>query len=164
MSLNNAVMYLQNVLVAIQMEINCKVRYSIFFRYIARSNILQMQNSYDEAHSKSNSGLNFPDQQTAASEQEKSSKDSQSCAYGDDNFKFELPDFPLSQGALNEFSKVIDQNTATKYSAMVRNVHFYLCYIFLELQDYSNAVRHGLHVVQEFWPKKQISVKTYFTV
>jgi hypothetical protein len=67
------------VLVAIQMEINCKVRYSIFFRFIARSNILSMQSSYDEAYHKSTSGLQ--DQ----SEQE---KEDGSGSYGDDNFKF----------------------------------------------------------------------------
>jgi hypothetical protein len=47
---------------------------------------------------------------------------------------------------------------------MVRNVHFYLCFAYLELQDYTNAVRHGTHVIQEFWGKKQISVKTFFTI
>lgn len=40
MGLHNAVMYLQNVLVAIQMEISCKERYSLFYSFIARTNIL----------------------------------------------------------------------------------------------------------------------------
>ena len=47
---------------------------------------------------------------------------------------------------------------------MVRNVHFYLCFAFMELQDFNNAVKHGSHILREYWPKKQISKKTYFTV
>lgn len=93
MSMHNAVMYLQNVLVAIQMEINCKVRYSVFFKFIARSNILSMQNSYDEAYTKS----------TGGAQEQSEEKEDKSGSYGDDNFKFELPDFPLTQGALSDF-------------------------------------------------------------
>jgi len=52
MNLHNAVMYLQNVLVAISTEIANKVRYALFYKYIARSNILSMQASYDESQTK----------------------------------------------------------------------------------------------------------------
>ena len=53
MSLHNAIMYLQNVLVAIRNEIACKCRYSLFYRFIARTNVLQMQKDYDDAQIKS---------------------------------------------------------------------------------------------------------------
>ena len=43
-------------------------------------------------------------------------------------------------------------------------MHFYLCFAYMELQDYNNAVRHGSHMIRKYWPKRQINDKTYFTV
>ena len=45
-------MYLQNVLVAIQNEISNESRYTLLYKFISRSHIIQMQQSYNEAHAK----------------------------------------------------------------------------------------------------------------
>ena len=110
MGLHNAVMYLQNVLVAIQMEINCKVRYSLFYAFIARTNILQMQKDYDEAQVKANYNQLFESPSGGISEDSKSALEDMEKTMGEndggeDNFKYPLPDFPLTQSALLECSK-----------------------------------------------------------
>jgi hypothetical protein len=61
-------MYLQNVLVAIATEISNKVRYSLFYKYIARSNILSMQASYDESQARSDVGYAEDKPKTTAKE------------------------------------------------------------------------------------------------
>ena len=93
MGLHNAVMYLQNVLVAIKNEIACKCRYSLFYRFIARTNILQMQKEYDDAKSH------------ARPVDEKQEVEQNECQ---DNFKYPLPEFPLSQQAMKEYHKEIE--------------------------------------------------------
>jgi len=45
-------MYLQNVLVAIQNEISNESRYTLLYKFIAKTHIMQMQQSYNEAHAK----------------------------------------------------------------------------------------------------------------
>ena len=96
MSLHNAVMYLQNVLVAIQMEINCKVRYSLFYKFIARTNILQMQKDYEEAQVMSR--MHHTEGEEEGDKPEEGEGDSS---------KYPLPDFPLTQAALKEYHKEI---------------------------------------------------------
>jgi hypothetical protein len=81
------------------MEINNKVRYSIFYRFIARSNILSMQNSYDETHTRSNA--NFGENSPTLSNDKEEAKEK--TTYGEDNFKYDLPDFPLTQAHLTDY-------------------------------------------------------------
>lgn len=45
-------MYLENVLVAIQNEIANEKNYTLLYKFIARSHVIQMQSSYDQAHEK----------------------------------------------------------------------------------------------------------------
>ena len=116
MNLHSAVMYLQNVLVAIQSEISNKVRYSLFYKYIARSNILSMQANYDESHSNPNYPSEFVSNQSEDNKTEveasTTSKDKGNAdEYGNEHFKFPLPDFPLTQTALNEFNKKVEEET-----------------------------------------------------
>ena len=52
MQLENAIMYLQNVLIAIQNEISNESRYTLLYKFITRAHIMQMQLSYNDAHAK----------------------------------------------------------------------------------------------------------------
>lgn len=51
-----------------------------------------------------------------------------------------------------------------KYQGLVRNVNFYLCYAYLELQDYNSAIRHGKIMINQYARQKQINKKTHVTV
>ena len=56
MQLDNAIMYLQNVLVTIQSEISNEQRYTLLYKFVAKSHIHSMQQWYNEAIAKSNEG------------------------------------------------------------------------------------------------------------
>ena len=56
MQLDNAIMYLQNVLVTIQSEISNEQRYTLLYKFVAKSHIHGMQQWYNEAIAKSNEG------------------------------------------------------------------------------------------------------------
>ena len=49
MQLDNAIMYLQNVLVTIQNEISNEQRYTLLYKFIAKAHIHHMQLWYNEA-------------------------------------------------------------------------------------------------------------------
>ena len=57
MQLENAIMYLQNVLVTIQNEISNEQRYTLLYKFVAKAHIHQMQNLYNEAMSTSGEHL-----------------------------------------------------------------------------------------------------------
>jgi hypothetical protein len=48
-----------------------------------------------------------------------------------------------------------------KYANLVKNVHYYLCYLFLETADFRNAIKHGELLLEQFGGK--LSKKTRFT-
>ena len=56
MQLENAIMYMQNVLVAIQQEISNEQRYTLLYKFVAKSHIHSMQQWYNEAIAKASEG------------------------------------------------------------------------------------------------------------
>ena len=49
-----------------------------------------------------------------------------------------------------------------KYETLIKNVHFYLCYLFLEIQDFKNCLKHGEILISQF--SGRLTSKTQFTV
>ena len=52
-------------------------------------------------------------------------------------------------------------NSLKKYASLIKNVHFYLCYLFLETTDYINAIKHGQILLEKFGDR--LTKKTKFT-
>ena len=52
-----------------------------------------------------------------------------------------------------------------KYLTLIKNVHFYLCFVSLELGDYTSSIRHGNELLKQFsgklTPKTEHTVKQY---
>ena len=85
-------------MVAITTEISNKVRYALFYKYIARSNILSMQASYDEAQTR----IEVPHEERVKEN---------TGDYGNESYKFPLPDFPLTQAEIDLFNKKCEEET-----------------------------------------------------
>lgn len=49
-----------------------------------------------------------------------------------------------------------------KYFGLVKNVHFYLSYLFLEVGDYRNCISHGEQLLKQY--ENRLHKKTQFTV
>ena len=69
MQLENAIMYLQNVLIAIQNEISNESRYTLLYKFITRAHIMQMQLSYNDAHAKIESDQSLTESYHPANEE-----------------------------------------------------------------------------------------------
>ena len=115
---------------------------------------MQMQSSYNDAHAKIESdqylteSLHQISEETSKGGNEKEVKGSNATAeYGDDNFKYDLPEFPATHDDLSTYNKGVKQRIEKKYETLIKNVHFYLCYLFLEVNDFRNAIKHGEIVI-----------------
>ena len=116
---------------------------------------MQMQLSYNDAHAKIESDQYLTESYHPANEEttqkgagEKQAKGSSAVPeYGDDNFKYDLPEFPSTHDDLSSYNKSVEQRIKKKYETLIKNVHFYLCYLFLEVNDFRNAIKHGEIVI-----------------
>ena len=118
MQLDNAIMYLQNALVAIQNEISNETRYTLLYKFINRAHIIQMQHSYNDAHAKFESDL-LPENLASGEEskEKQGQKESKQLQpeYGDDNFKYELPEFPTTHDDLQTYNREVKERIEKKY-------------------------------------------------
>lgn len=85
-----------------------------------------------------------------------------SKAFGGDGFKYPQLDFPATHDDLNSYNKGVRERIEKKYETLTKNVHFYLCYLFLETGDFRNAVKHGELVLRNY--EGRLLKKTQFTV
>ena len=69
--------------------------------------------------------------------------------YGEDGYKYPTLDFPTTQEELVTYNESVEKRINAKYATLIKNVHFYLTYLFLELGDYRNAVKHGEQLLSE---------------
>ena len=124
-----------------------------------------MQHSYNDAHAKIESDLiteTLPSsEESKGQSNQKESKQLQS-EYGDDNFKYDLPEFPATHDDLQTYNKGVKTRIEKKYGTLIKNVHFYLSYLFLEVQDYRNCLKHADILIDQF--KDRLTTKTLFTV
>ena len=85
--------------------------------------------------------------------------------YGEDGYRYPQLEFPSTHDDLSAFNAGVKERIETKYASLVKNVHFYLSYLFLETGDYRNAVRHAEVVLKKFGGSdSRLSKKTQFTV
>ena len=156
LQLYSAVMYFQNALVAVQTEIANEKNYTLLYKFIARAHIGQMQHSYDQAHEK------ISNHQLAEKEvaRNTAAETAPGDEYGADNFKYPVPDFPMSPTDLEKFNASVQQRILKKYAGLTKNVYFYLCYVSLELMDFHNCMAHGQALLEQYG--KELSVKTKF--
>ena len=126
---------------------------------------MQMQLSYNEAHAKIESDQYLIENYQAANEETSKAgndkKNKEAPVYGDDNYKYQLPDFPSTHDDLSAYNKGVEQRIKKKYETLIKNVHFYLCYLFLEVNDYRNSIKHG-EILRTY--SGRLSTKTTFTV
>ena len=71
-------------------------------------------------------------------------------------------EFPATQEDLGAYNKEVRAKIEKKYESLVKNTHFYLCYLFLETGDFRNAVKHGELVLRNY--DGRLQKKTQFTV
>mmetsp|Transcript_4281 Transcript_4281/g.5715 ORF Transcript_4281/g.5715 Transcript_4281/m.5715 type:complete len:152 (+) Transcript_4281:1268-1723(+) len=133
-----------------------------------------MQSWYNEAIAKSNDGSDNMD--SSATEESKSgnaknqgSSNQASAAeapngkqFGEDGFKYQNLSFPATQDDLNDYNREVREQIEKKYETLTKNVHFYLCYLFLETGDFRNATKHGEIVLKNY--DGRLLKKTQFTV
>ena len=115
-----------------------------------------MQHSYDQAHEK------IANNQLAEKEVARNSANEvvQGDEYGADNFKYPVPEFPLSSAELDKFNASVTQKISKKYAALTKNVYFYLCYVHLELMDFPSCVKQGQQLLEVYG--KELTPKTKF--
>lgn len=157
MSLEYAIMYLQNVLIAIQNEITNEINYSLQYKFMVRVHLMNMQQQYNEIHvipSASQGDAAASSAKDTKEEETKSSKKEET------HHVYPLPDFPASQDALTKYKKDIETKINLKYETLSKNVHLHLCYAFLMTYDYRNAIKHGTILIKQF----KVNQKTEFTV
>jgi len=179
MQLDNAIMYLQNVLVTIQNEISNEQRYTLLYKFIAKAHIHHMQLWYNEAvasktHENSEQQLIGENTASAVEESKHSGKNSNSQTatanstsqqarnFGEDGYRYPSLEFPASQDDLASYNQAVRERVELKYETLTKNVHFYLTYLFLETGDFRNAVKHGEIVLKSY--EGRLVKKTQFTV
>ena len=130
--------------------------YTLLYKFIVRAHVMQMQNSYDQAHEK------IATDQLAEKEVARQAAESspQGEEYGADNFKYSVPDFPLSAAELEKYHQTVNARVAKKYAYLTKNVYFYLCYAHLELMDFNSCIKNGSYLLDTYG--KELSVKTKF--
>ena len=73
-----------------------------------------------------------------------------------------MPEFPSTHDDLSAYNKSVKQRIEKKYETLIKNVHFYLCYLFLEVADYRNCIKHGEVLIGDF--SGRLTTKTTFSV
>ena len=131
-----------------------------------------MQQWYNEAISKSNDGSESNIDGAAAEEskgghrnQKNNINDAEAQggkSFGEDGFKYANLEFPTTQEDLGQYNKDVRARVEKKYESLMKNTHFYLCYLFLETGDFRNAVKHGELVLKNY--EGRLQKKTQFTV
>lgn len=71
-------------------------------------------------------------------------------------------EFPATHEDLASFNTSVKTRIEKKYETLIKNVHFYLSYLFLEMSDYRNAIKHGQIMLKTF--EGRLLKKTQFTV
>lgn len=155
MQLENAIMYLQNVLVTIQNEIGNDQRYTLLYKFVAKAHVHTMQMSYNEAFAKST------DDETTGKSSGNAANQEEKKQFGDEGFKFSTLEFPTTHEDLASYNTTVKERVEKKYETLTKNVHFYLCYLFLETGDYRNAIKHGRILLDTF--EGRLLKKTRFT-
>lgn len=163
MQLENAIMYLQNVLVTIQNEISNEQRYTLLYKFVAKAHIHHMQMWYNDAVAKGSESsdqlIGGESSNTSATEESKgaskanqtqSSSSSSGKVFGEDGYKYPQLEFPATHEELAAYNRSVKTNIEKKYETLTKNVHFYLTYLFLEIGDFRNAVKHGQLVLKTY--------------
>jgi len=96
----------------------------------------------------------------AQAEESKNSK-GEGKSYGEDGYRYPQLEFPSTHEDLAAYNLGVKQRIEAKYASLIKNVHFYLSYLFLETGDYRNAVKHGELVLSN---NERLTKKTRFTV
>lgn len=73
-----------------------------------------------------------------------------------------MPEFPSTHDELSSYNKSVKQRVEKKYETLMKNVNFYLCYLFLEVNDFRNSIKHGEILIGQF--SGRLTTKTTFTV
>jgi hypothetical protein len=161
MQLENAIMYLQNVLVTVQNEIGNEQRYTLLYKFVAKAHIHNMQSWYNE--SVATDPLNDNDSSAkATAAQNQSREEAKTKPFGQEGYRYPQLEFPATNEALSSYNKQVKERIEKKYDTLTKNVHFYLAYLFLETGDYRNAVTHGQIVLKKY--EGRLLKKTQFTV
>ena len=82
--------------------------------------------------------------------------------FGEDGYRYPQLDFPCTREDLGSYNISVKKRIEAKYETLTKNVHFYLTYLFLEIGDYRNAVKHGETVLKNY--AGRLLKKTQFTV
>lgn len=159
MQLDNAIMYLQNTLVTIQNEIGNEQKYTLLYKFVAKAHINSMQMSYNEAVAKSGDDEATS---TAKSSANAANQEEHKHQFGTEGYKYPSMEFPSTHEDLNSYNNAVKARIEKKYETLIKNVHFYLCYLFLETGDYRNAIKHGQTMLSTF--EGRLLKKTQFTV
>jgi tetratricopeptide (TPR) repeat protein len=69
----------------------------------------------------------------------------------------------VTNQSLESYREGVQEKIEKRYSTLRKNVYFYLCYTFLELQDFNQAIKYG-EILLETNHKDKLSIKTHFTV
>jgi len=126
---------------------------------------MQMQHSYNEAHAKTaidhlvdnEAARRVADEASA----DKSDDKKNSAEYDEGKYVYPLPEFPTTHTSLTDFNKDVKSRIEKKYETLIKNVHFYLCFAFLEIGDYINCIKHGSTLLDTFGGR--LSDNTEFT-
>jgi hypothetical protein len=92
-----------------------------------------MQSNYDQSHEKIAFEQLSEKEAARQAAYESNSKDATESEYGTDSFKYPLPEFPVTTTDLDKYNLLVKQKVEKKYVTLIRNVYFYLTYIYLEL-------------------------------
>ena len=137
----------------------------MLYKFASKAHINHMQNWYNEAVAKSSDGSEFTNndaEESKAGKKGAAAAPSSSTTYGDDGYKYPQLDFPATHEDLASYNAGVKERIEGKYSSLIKNVHFYLSYLFLETGDYRSAVRHGETVLKNY--EGRLTKKTEFTV
>ena len=70
--------------------------------------------------------------------------------FGEDGYRYPSLEFHTSQDDLVHYNQSVRERVEVKYETLTKNVHFYLTYLFLEVGDFTNALKHGQIVLKSY--------------
>ena len=147
LSIDNAIMYMQNVLSCIEHKIQNELRYTLHFKHVVANQVHKLDLTQQIFHEETKSGGGSISEEDLQNDQAISTNlDAESSlATPKDIILFAIKNqqLPQSQESYNEFELKIRQEIESKHALLIKNAHQYLCYMYLITYNFVKCIHHG---------------------
>ena len=149
LSLDNAIMYMQNVLSVIEHKVQNEIRYSLNFKQtvakqIARLDITQQTFYEDIAHFTNLEGTTEPIVKKEPTKESQEVDETKTTIFQ----AIDRQQVPGNQEELDAYHKEVRESVHKKHALLLKNTQQYLCYLYLITYNYQKSIQHGTQLLK----------------